>query len=140
MSTADLINEILLGGLLGALGQGIRMAVGLKKLHTDKVSQDIKGGDTEEFSPSRLILSIFIGFVAGAIAIIIKGPITDPGNKDVIFTIMAAGYSGADFIEGVFNTSIAKLNAPANKANDNGQPENVADQPTPEIRNWITMV
>ncbi len=131
MSTADLINEILLGGLLGAIGQGIRMAVGLKKLHTSNVNQVIKGDDTEEFSPGRLILSIFIGIVAGAIAIILKGPITDPTNKELIFTIMAAGYSGADFIEGVFNTSIAKLNPQAKTTPDGGEPETVPDESKP---------
>ena len=113
MST-DIIIEISEGGLLGILGQGIRIIVGLKKLHTDNVNKKLNNDATEAFSPNRLILSIFIGFVAGAIALLIKGTNSStPGDTTFIFTIMAAGYSGADFIEGVFNTYIAKLNPPA---------------------------
>jgi len=116
----DLISEILLGGLLGILGQGIRIVVGLKKLHTDNTAKTIKNDNTEAFSPSRLLLSVFIGFVAGAIASIIKGPNTQASSESAfIFTIMAAGYSGTDFIEGVFNTYIAKLNPPST----NGTPQ-----------------
>jgi uncharacterized membrane protein YeaQ/YmgE (transglycosylase-associated protein family) len=112
----DMISQILVGGLLGILGQGIRIIVGMKKLHTDNTAKKIAGDATEGFSASRLMLSIFIGFVAGAIASLVKGDA--PSNSDkttFIFTIMAAGYSGADFIEGVFNTYIKKLNPPTDK-------------------------
>lgn len=119
MSTADLINEILVGGLLGAIGQGIRVAVGLGKLNTSNVNKAIDGDDKEEFSPARLILSIFIGMIAGAIAALLKGPVSDSGAKEYYFPIIAAGYSGADFIEGVFNTAISKLNPPTKQNNDN---------------------
>jgi len=112
----DMINQILLGGLLGILGQGIRVVVGLKKLHTDNVTKKLNNNDTEGFNANRLLLSIFIGFIAGAIALLIKGNGCSAADKtECIFTIMAAGYSGADFIEGVFNTYIKKLNPSAPK-------------------------
>ncbi|MFI5163425.1 MAG: hypothetical protein ACHQHN_19255 [Sphingobacteriales bacterium] len=125
----DLINEILLGGLLGILGQGIRIIVGLKKLHTSNVSKALNDDATDSFSSSRLLLSIFIGFIAGALALIIKG--TGTIDRNLIIIIMAAGYSGADFIEGVFHTYISKLDRPSEKSNDNqdnSQPLKVADE------------
>jgi hypothetical protein len=130
----DLILQILLGGLLGILGQGIRIIVGLKKLNTGNVTKTLNNDDTEGFSASRLLLSIFIGFIAGAIALLIRGADATPAGKtEFIFTIMAAGYSGTDFIEGVFNTYISKLNPPSpTKGGDaNGvepQPLKVADE------------
>jgi hypothetical protein len=108
MTVADTINEILLGGLLGMLGQGIRIAVGLKKLNSSNPT-DL---DNSEFSSNRLLISIFIGFAAGAISLLLKGAPTKPDDKDFILTIMAAGYSGADFIEGVFKTYGPKIDAP----------------------------
>jgi len=133
MDTTVLINEILLGGLLGVLGQGIRMAVGLNKLHTSNVTKALNNEDADNFSVSRLILSIFIGFIAGAIALLIKGgSITDANKTEYIFAIMAAGYSGADFIEGIFKTYISKINPPSRSDNTakkaNQQPLTVPDE------------
>jgi len=54
MTVADTINEILLGGLLGMLGQGIRIAVGLKKLNSSNPADR----DNSEFSGNRLLISI----------------------------------------------------------------------------------
>lgn len=106
----DIINSILAGGLLGILGQGIRMAIGLKKLsdtNSGKADSEIK-----EISSARLIISLFIGFVAGALFLLIKG-VDDIGKREFIFSVIAAGYSGTDFIEGLFNTYIAKTVTPA---------------------------
>jgi hypothetical protein len=64
MTVNDLINSIIAGGLLGALGQGIRTAVGLKKFNQDNVAKAVDGKPAEEFSTSRLVLCIFIGFGA----------------------------------------------------------------------------
>lgn len=115
MNTTEIINQILLGGLLGVLGQGIRIVVGIKKLSGTNAAKRLNGEETDEFSPSRLLLSIFIGFIAGAIALLIKGKSeSDSGKTEMIVMIMAAGYSGADFIEGVFNTYIKKFNSAGN--------------------------
>ena len=100
----DVITTIIAGGLLGTLGQGIRMAVGLKKLSdTNRAS----GGAETDINGARLLLSLFIGFVAGALFLLIKDDTEI--NKELLFTVIAAGYSGADFIEGFFNTYVAKI-------------------------------
>ena len=75
------------------------------------VASASQGLPTEEFSTSRLLISIFIGFVAGAIGLLIKeSGDSKPPDTETIVTIIAAGYSGADFIEGIFNTYITKFN------------------------------
>jgi hypothetical protein len=124
----DTINEILLGGLLGILGQGIRIAVGLKKLNNSNVTNTLNNQDTDEFSTSRLLVSIFIGFAAGAIALLLKGAPTAI-DKEFIISMMAAGYAGADFIEGVFKTYVSKID-PKNQPGSDKQPEKVADEST----------
>lgn len=121
MTVLSIINTLIAGGLLGVLGQGVRIAVGMKKFNESNVANATQGLPIEEFSTSRLLISIFIGFVAGAIGLLIKEsgdskpPHTDILDTESIVAIIAAGYSGADFIEGIFNTYITKFN-PANKA------------------------
>ena len=103
MNLNDIISQILVGGLLGIIGQGIRMIIGLKKMK-EKLAQD-KANNTKnpdnEFDLKRLLLSIFIGFIAGALgglfAVNLSTPLKD---KTVLATLIAIGYSGVDFIEG----------------------------------------
>lgn len=146
MTITDIINNVLAGGLLGMLGQGIRIAVGLKKLNDSNNVQLAQGNAQENFSTSRMFISIFIGFAAGAIGMLIKGAsLAKDGNFDTqsIVTIMAIGYSGADFIEGVFNTYINKPagsnNAGENAANQINQQPAVANnnQQMPAASNQI---
>jgi hypothetical protein len=107
----DIILTIIAGGLLGIIGQGIRVAVGFKKLNETRVTNPTNPADPvpetkETFDTSRLLLSIFLGFIAGAIALICRG--TTAFDKEVAFAIIASGYAGADFIEGFFTTYIKK--------------------------------
>ena len=110
MSITDIIYTVIAGGLLGALGQGIRIAVGLKKLsdsNAQKAAKADQNDPPEPISASRLWVSIFLGFVAGAIGMIIKGATIKDANgyqTEAIITIIAIGYAGSDFIEGFFNT------------------------------------
>lgn len=120
MIITDIINSVIAGGLLGSLGQGIRLAVGLKKLNAENIKKENEGDDKEPISSGRLILSIFIGFIAGAIGMLIKGSTLAANgdyNTESIVTIIAIGYSGADFIEGVFNTYLTKFNPVASTIN-----------------------
>lgn len=141
MTVTDIINNVLAGGMLGAIGQGVRIAVGLKKFNEGNAANAIQGKEQEPFNPSRMVISIFIGFIAGAIGMLVKGQgLASNGDFDTqaIITIIAIGYSGADFIEGIFNTYITKFNpggqlvnkqaAANNAAND--QPAIVADEAT----------
>lgn len=84
-----------LGALMGAIGQVVRMIVGMKKL-SDTATQAAKPlADCIE--PSRMVVSLVLGAAAGALAAIGIGSAFSEGS---LFTIAAAGYSGADFIEG----------------------------------------
>jgi hypothetical protein len=86
-------------------------------------------------------MSIFIGFVAGALGMLTKSSLAKDGNYNAegIVTIIAIGYSGADFIEGVFNTYLDKFKSETPPAktpaypgvalqNQNVQPLNVSDE------------
>jgi len=88
----EIILGILAGGLLGVVGQGMRAVVGIKKMME-------KG--TYLFEWRILSISLFIGFIAGALTwagIHISGG-TIGAN---ILGIIAAGYAGADAIESFF--------------------------------------
>lgn len=116
MTITEIINNVLAGGLLGSLGQGIRLAVGLKKLNAENTKNQAADAATEPISGARIILSIFMGFIAGALGMIVKGASLSSGgdfSTESIITIIAIGYSGADFIEGVFNTYLTKFNSTA---------------------------
>ena len=140
MTIAEVTTNIIAGGLLGILGQGVRVAVGLKKFNETNATLTAMGKPPEKFDVGRLFISMFIGFVAGAIGMLVKGSsLGKDGQYDTeaIVTIIAIGYSGADFIEGVFNTYISRF-----KPNDplatpdtagksittEGQPALVADE------------
>lgn len=95
------ITVILFGALLGALGQGIRAIVGLKKLRDQADATGPAYG--EQFSPSRLVVSLVIGSVVGAAtAIIIRTQLTNASiGVQTVTTLVAAGYAGTDTIEGL---------------------------------------
>ena len=100
MTATEWITGLLLGGLLGMLGQGIRIIVGLKKLN-DEAS--VEGSSfSSKFQGNRLGLSLLIGFIAGGLAVI--GFAETPGfktpSREMIVTLLGAGYAGTDFIEG----------------------------------------
>jgi hypothetical protein len=87
-----------LGIIFGALGQGARTIVGIKKLND-------YAGDADPSSVlidgMRLLISFGIGGVAGAFAAVtLITDFTKPLQPEQLFTIAAAGYAGSDFIEG----------------------------------------
>lgn len=106
MSTTDWIVMLLLGGFLGVLGQGVRTIPGLKKVN-DQASEE-KRSFSDLFQLSRLLLSLFIGFVAGALAVLVfvdvdvaaEGQQNIEFDRQLVLTILGAGYVGTDFIEG----------------------------------------
>jgi uncharacterized membrane protein YeaQ/YmgE (transglycosylase-associated protein family) len=91
----DWIIWILLGGLLGLIGQIIRASAGLKKLYDES-------GDTKAFRNnfewSVLSVSLIIGFASGALASLTVTYPEKPSGHFLI-TFVAAGYAGADFVE-----------------------------------------
>lgn len=89
----DFLMIILLGGLLGMVGQLLRVVIGIKKALDKGQEMDYK----------RLILSLFlsfaIGMVAGVLAALnVLG--SETIDKTTVVAFLAAGYAGTDFIEG----------------------------------------
>jgi uncharacterized membrane protein YoaK (UPF0700 family) len=96
MSSVETLAFVLLGCLLGALGQGARAIRGWKK------NRGRKGW----FDTKRFIVSFCIGAVAGGLAsILLLGHEID---RALLISLVAAGYAGADFVEGFFRKHIKK--------------------------------
>lgn len=104
MSASDWILLTALGGVFGFAGQLIRMAMGLRKLH------QASGGNKNVFSQAvdqgKLRLSLLYGVLAGGLAATgIATTTALPDLNDIPATfvtgLMVAGYSGADFLEGI---------------------------------------
>jgi len=97
MSHLDYLVTVVLGLLLGAIGQVLRVFVGIKKMNDESTTSP---ETATPFSASRLVISLVIGGGAGALAALSSLDSTEAITKAQAFAIMAAGYSGADFIEG----------------------------------------
>jgi hypothetical protein len=102
-----------LGGLGGMLGQGARTIIGFKKLN------DASSGGaavSDMIAADRLVVSLVIGFIAGALAAIttIHTPeeLQAVGLQQVL-AFAGAGYAGADFIEGLISRVAPAANLPA---------------------------
>lgn len=98
--------------MIGAGGQGARVIVGIKKLN-DAASTSDGGSVTDMLVASKLFVSLAIGAIAGAIA---AATTLVPGASltgQHIAGIAAAGYAGADFIEGFMTRANAAPGAPA---------------------------
>lgn len=97
---------LLLGGLLGAVGQGARVVVGLKKLADEAAAAGKEF--YERMVTSRLVISLAIGFIAGALAAILAGINLSQVSLQQILALAGAGYVGADFIEGAMSRFVPK--------------------------------
>ncbi len=125
MNGYNWLGLVLLGGVMGALGQGIRAGLGFKKLRDD-VGDD-GAAFSARFSPSRFYTSIFLGFVVGAVTAFYltdesgtlsvagaqtpNGTPANPENKELVdkatlIALMVAGYAGVDAFEGLANKFI----------------------------------
>ena len=122
MDSGNILVTLLLCGLMGLLGQGVRAAVGLKNS-----MGFAQGAATQQatFSAAYFGLSLMLGFIAGVLAglAIGLGNITD---MKVLLGIAASGYAGADFIENTFSIVIPNTNANATSATPSNA--SVADQ------------
>ena len=106
MSAQDWIGLICLGGLAGALGQIARIIVGLKKAREEAAEEGAKL--KEVFETNRMVVSIMIGATAGALAAITVKPDLAKIGTETIIALAGAGYSGADFIEGLMSKQLSK--------------------------------
>jgi hypothetical protein len=87
---------------MGLIGQGVRAVVGLKKMNESAQQQAASAADL--FMASRLILSLFIGFITGVVATLALGVSKlfqlDDSGIQTLLGIAASGYAGTDLIEG----------------------------------------
>lgn len=92
--------EILaLGAAAGAMGQVLRTIVGLKKASDEASAKGVSFAD--EIQPWRLVMSLLIGAAAGAVAALSTLDLTDSKiSVEQVLALLAAGYAGADFLEG----------------------------------------
>lgn len=128
MVTTDLLQNLLLGGFLGLLGQGIRVVAGLKKLSESK-----KVDDQDSFDTRRLTVSLLLGFIAGALGSLtlldeITAQPADAKNHDVIFKLVGIGYAGVDFLESFLTKYIPVTKEADTTLNPPGQ--SLAQTPT----------
>ena len=109
MTSGDALGALMVGGLMGLVGQGARAAIGLKKMNDLAGDQEL--GWSDVFVASRLIVSLVIGFLAGVVAAITIGidNISSAFTQDILIKLAAAGYAGTDAIEAF----TASLGSPA---------------------------
>jgi hypothetical protein len=109
---SEFLSALILGGILGMVGQGMRVIVGMKKIYESL-------GVGEQFGTrmdwSRLSISLVIGFIAGAFGMILKIDYqtvsTMVMTKDFMLSIIAIGYMGVDFIEGMMSSIAGKFSS-----------------------------
>jgi hypothetical protein len=111
----SILTKLCVGLLLGGAGQGARTIVGLKK-----TSDEAKAKNTSfsaQFDAGQLFVSLLIGAIAGLFAALAMWD--KMGNleaRQTLLALVAAGYAGADFIEGFMRneaTATNKTGAPA---------------------------
>jgi sulfite exporter TauE/SafE len=103
----ETLTLVLLGAVVGVVGQGARAAVGIHKARREASPKELESG--EWYETTRLWTSIFIGAVAGALAVIVqfeglRDVVTSSDQqlgRGILLTFFGAGYAGTDFIEGL---------------------------------------
>jgi hypothetical protein len=122
MSVTDWLELILLAGLAGAVGQCARIIIGIKKVNDMASATNQSMGDIIQLS--RLVISLLIGFVAGVLAVLVMSPNIHAITASTIMAFAAAGYTGADFIEGImsrYEPAPPPANAPPQPAPQSGK-------------------
>jgi hypothetical protein len=114
MHVLEWLEVLALGGLVGAAGQMSRAIVGIKKL-SDEATATAKDLSSM-IDTARLVTSLLIGAVAGALAAISTGIKADEIVKPAtLLAFAAAGYAGTDFIEGFVRGYMSPSSAQAPK-------------------------
>jgi len=132
--TVEVLLQLLLGALLGAAGQMLRVLVGFKKLfdQADQTQQTFK----DLFIPARLVVSLIIGAVAGMLGMIsvtsFHPDFLSTNTKQILLSLLGAGYAGTDFIEGFIRKFLpgGESGAPGN--GDQTSPSTTGGPPQPD--------
>jgi predicted chitinase len=113
MDSSEVLTTLILCGFMGALGQGVRAAVGLKSAATLAAQNP---SQHTEFDVAYFTLSLMIGFTAGILAGLAIGlnklAKIDPNDPKLLLAIVAAGYAGTDFIENAFTNLVPRSVTP----------------------------
>lgn len=108
MDVHNFLSYILLGAVLGIIGQGLRIIIGLKKQNDAASSAGKKLTDVFDFKQMMisLVISCIVGAAAGSLGMLqfYQAGIT----KELIISLIMIGYAGTDFIEGFINTNSRK--------------------------------
>ena len=111
VDSSSVLVTLLLCGLMGLLGQGVRAAIGLKKSLGAPQGQATQQAT---FNAAYFGLSLIIGFVAGVLAGLVIGLQKllkiDLTNMKLLLGIAVSGYAGADFIENSLSIVIPNAN------------------------------
>ncbi len=92
---------ILIGAILGAVGQGMRVIVGMKKVYDEAMKNSTPAEQLIEYR--QITFSLIIGFAIGGVAGVLAAVSSDHvsfSDKSVVIAFITAGYAGTDFIEG----------------------------------------
>ncbi len=105
----EILGYILLGSILGIIGQGIRVFVGLKKAQQEAEATRKNLSFDQWFDSKQLITSMLIAFVIGGVAGTIEiYYFLTTGATEVtlneVEVIILAGYAGTDVIEGFISS------------------------------------
>ncbi|WP_324734749.1 hypothetical protein VFC49_05815 [Thermococcus sp. SY098] len=107
MTPPEALYYILLGMFLGMTGQMIRVIIGVKKVQEKAVSE---GREFKEaFDMKRLVISMLIGATAGVLGIVSLYWGEQEITREMALGLIAIGYSGTDFIEGLFRTKVQPM-------------------------------
>lgn len=112
----NLLAFIILGGLMGLVGQVARVVIGLKGMSDNAKAQGLSSSDL--FEAGRLVTSCLIGFAVGIAAALITFHGGDTNNIpaitwDILLAWIAAGYAGTDFLEGFISQYLPQGGAAA---------------------------
>jgi ABC-type uncharacterized transport system permease subunit len=104
-NNCDAIISLLISGILGVLGQGLRVWVGLNKLYNKKNSLTVSKDVVDN---NRMLGSIFIGFCIGVLLAFLTGTLNKEFTIDKIIAFVACGYAITDLTENIFSVYFKK--------------------------------
>jgi hypothetical protein len=108
----------LFGMAFGAAGQLVRAIGGVKKVSDE--AQALHTTTGQLFDTGRFRQSLLIGGVAGVLAVLATVDMQKELTTQLVLGIMAAGYSGADFIEAFVRKQMPEM-SPADVAARTGE-------------------
>jgi len=119
MNPTEWISYLLLALMLGVAGQLARVGVGLKKLH----EKNQLAGKKTPFDPRKFWISIALGGLASLVtAILIWEGSARSLDRELLLSLMAAGYAGSDILEGLVERW-TRTASPAGTELPSGQPQ-----------------